>query len=383
MSQSSVISPVTNVVHLTTAHGPFDTRILHKEAKSLDRVGYDVSLIVHYDADETVDGVQIQSLGTADSRIERWQSIPKAYRKAKNASGDIYHFHDPELLPVGLALKRTTDARIVYDVHENFGNIISTREWIPKPIRPVLSKTYPWIQSRIARRFDALVAATEWIAEPLKQRGHSPVVTLHNFPAIEQMTISDVSVERDHEYVLTYVGGLSEVRGVHRMLRVTKCLRDEGYDVGLWLLGPFMTDETERKVKAYIAENNLDDHVRLFGYVAYEDVLGYLSRADVGLALVDRDHYRGGIPTKLFEYMYAELPVVVTEIDATDQYFPDDCGIVVQHPTTENYADAIESLLIDDQRREALGENGPEYVRSEFSWEVEKERLLDLYDSLS
>lgn len=382
ISRSGLIRPVTSVVHLTTVHSAFDTRIFHKEAKSLAEAGHDVTLVAHHETDETVDGVRIESLGTADDRLERWRSIPRAYRTATALSADVYHFHDPELLPVGVALAERTDGKVVYDVHENFGNVISTREWIPAPLRPILSKTYPRVQSRLARRFDALVAATDWVAEPLKRRGHSPVVTLRNFPATEQMTASDVSVERDHEYVLAYVGGLSEVRGIHRMLGVTTRLRDRGHDVGLWLLGPFMTDETERAARAYIDENDLDEHVQLFGYVEYENVLGYLSRADIGLALVDREHYRGGIPTKLFEYMYAGLPVVGTRIDATDRYLPDDCGITVPQSDTEAHAEAVETLLADAERREVARERGPEYVRSEFCWEVESERLLDLYDSL-
>lgn len=382
MSRSN-LNQVVRVAHLTTAHSAFDTRIFHKEAQTLADAGYDVSLVAHHETDETVEGVRIESLGASDGRLERWQSIPDAYRTAKALSADVYHFHDPELLPVGVALSQRTDARIVYDVHENYGNVLSSREWLPGPVRPVLSRAFPAIQSTVARRFDALVAATDWIADPLKRRGHSPLITLRNFPTIEQMSVSDVSVQRDHEHVLTYVGGLAEVRGIYRMLRVTTRLRDRGHDVGLWLLGAFQSDETERRARTYIAENELDDHVRLFGYVDYEDIIGYLSQADVGLALVDREHYRGGIPTKLFEYMYAGLPIVVTQIDATNQYLPDDCGITVPQSDTEAHADAVETLLDDPDRRETANKRGPEHVRTKYCWEVESERLLDLYDSLS
>jgi len=59
------------IVHLTTVHLPFDTRIFHKEAKTLVKAGYDVSLIVQHDKNELVDGVKIIALPKPRSRFTR------------------------------------------------------------------------------------------------------------------------------------------------------------------------------------------------------------------------------------------------------------------------------------------------------------------------
>ena len=90
---------------LTSVHPPFDTRIFHKEATSLAKAGYNVSLVAQHDKDEIVDGIRIVSLPKPKNRIERMtRTVWTAYRKALEIHADIYHFHDPELIPIGLAI---------------------------------------------------------------------------------------------------------------------------------------------------------------------------------------------------------------------------------------------------------------------------------------
>ena len=91
---------------LTSVHPPFDVRIFHKEAKSLVKAGYDVTLIAQHDKEEIVDGIKIINLQKPRNRIERMtKTVWSAYRKAVQLDADIYHFHDPELLPIGIMLK--------------------------------------------------------------------------------------------------------------------------------------------------------------------------------------------------------------------------------------------------------------------------------------
>lgn len=369
---------MTDVVHLSTVHLPFDTRIFHKEAKSLVQAGYDVSLVAHHETDETVDGVQIRSLGTSNNRVDRWQSIPKAYRIAKEANADIYHFHDPELLPVGVALSERTPGKVIYDVHEYFEGKIRKRQWIPDAFKPLLVWTYPRVQRFLIRRFDAVVTATEMIAEPLEGDGVEHVVPVRNFPATDKIEISaDVPIERTHENVLVYVGGLRENRGLFRMIHLLKELRDRGLDVGLWLIGPFQSESDERRFHEEVTQADLQEHVRTFGWMKHLNVFDYLASADVGLAILDPDETERAISTKIFEYMYVNIPVVASGTQATERYVPSDCGSVVSYDDTSEQVEVVAEFL------DAGETKGKEYVEEKYNWNVEKERLLDLYDSLT
>lgn len=371
-----------NVVHIATAHQPFDTRIFHKEARSLSEAGHDVTIVEHHEEDVVRDEIEIAALGTYETRRERMTNVVAAYRRASSIDADVYHFHDPELLPIGVALSLTTDAKVIYDVHEDFDNQIKFKDWIPELIKPLVEHSIVPIQSLCARRFDAVVAANEWIAADFEERGHE-VTTVGNFPMTNEVTIADVTDEVDHEYILSFVGNIDDTHGLLDMIDVTERLRDRGYDVGLWVIGP-VNDPLERQAEERIAAADLDSHVRLFGHVDYEQMFSYLAASDVGLMLVDQDLYEHGLSNKMFEYMYAELPVVANATVSTRKYIPDDVGRHVEDGSDrEAQTDAIASILdLSQEERDEMGARGRKHVLENCSWEQEAEKLVALYDSL-
>jgi len=97
------------IAHLTSVHARYDIRIFHKECVSLAKAGYDVTLVVaDGKGDEEKNGVTIVGVGQKPkSRIKRMiLTVTKVYKAAKRKDADVYHFHDPELLPVGWLLQR-------------------------------------------------------------------------------------------------------------------------------------------------------------------------------------------------------------------------------------------------------------------------------------
>ncbi|GKZ14585.1 glycosyltransferase family 4 protein [Haladaptatus sp. T7] len=374
---------MTSVCILTTVHTPFDTRIFHKQARTLVDAGYEVELLCHHDEDTTKDGIRITTLGTVDSRVERWSHLVKIYQMAIEADADVYHFHDPELLTVGILLSLRTDSKVVYDVHEDYADAIRVREWIPDEIKPVLARGFPQVQSQLARAMDSIVTADLPTANQFVNRGHDSVVTVRNFPRLENIEFGEVDGENDSEYTLSYVGGLDSERGLQRMLKLTHKLRQRDIDVTLRLIGPFQNDDVERKAKSYIRRHDLESAVELLGYVDYEDMFAYLYQSDLGLVLVDTARFERNVPTKMFEYMYAELPVVATKSGSTERYLDSDYSIFVSESLRESDVDAVTELLRDEEKRSEMGDAGRQRVVDEYCWEEEKANLVELYDELT
>jgi glycosyltransferase involved in cell wall biosynthesis len=373
---------MTHVVHLTSVHYPFDTRIFHKQLQSLAAAGYQTTLIAHHDEPTTDrDGVRIVSLGDVDTRVQRWSNLPKLFRIARRQRADVYHIHDPELLPIGVLLSATTDAKIVYDVHEDYVDAIAVREWIPQPVKPFLQTAFPAVQSALTRALDLIVTADDSTRDRLAARTSTPVVSVRNLPTVGDIEIGE-GPDREHDHVLTYVGGLDRERGLLTMLDLTARLRERGLDVGLWLLGPFQDDEIEHEARQLMREAGLTEHVRLFGYVDYADVFSHLASADIGLLLADEARFERNVPTKFFEYLSAGLPVVMTDIPSLEPYAEPSYAVTVSEDDLESMVEETALLLENTNAREAMGEAGREAVVSTYSWEVERERLLEAYEGI-
>src|SRR5512137_2848416 len=114
---------MAQVCILSSVHIALDNRVFYREARSLQRVGYSVTLIAVHPRDEIKDGVHIVAL----PRVRRWQRPLlwwRLLRLALASRADIYHFHDPELLLVTPWLRLLTGRPVVYDVHESYPDFV-------------------------------------------------------------------------------------------------------------------------------------------------------------------------------------------------------------------------------------------------------------------
>ena len=95
------------ITHLTSVHPRYDTRIFLKECTSLAKK-YQVNLVVaDGKGDEVKNGVSLYDVGKESGRLNRILKTPKKIlKKAIDLDSDIYHLHDPELVFIGLELKK-------------------------------------------------------------------------------------------------------------------------------------------------------------------------------------------------------------------------------------------------------------------------------------
>lgn len=154
------MSTAKRVVHMTTVHHPYDPRIYHKECTSLHKAGYDVTLIAQKDEQAIKEERQINHipLKKYSSRLKRMIfGTFAAYKKAKRLKADVYHFHDPELLPVGWLLKRKNNV-VIYDIHEDYITSILQKEYMKKPLRNFVAKVYRLLETFFTRKMELCLA---------------------------------------------------------------------------------------------------------------------------------------------------------------------------------------------------------------------------------
>ena len=173
------------VCHITSVHPVEDVRIFQKECVSLAKARYDVTLIQQGESYEK-SGIHILGFGEiAPNRFQRMLfTARKAYRKALAADADIYHLHDPELLPYGLKLKRRGKT-VIFDSHEDVPADILGKEWLPVFLRKGISRLYMWYENRCFAQMDAVIGVTPHICDRIRRQcARAELIT--NYPILEE-----------------------------------------------------------------------------------------------------------------------------------------------------------------------------------------------------
>lgn len=207
------------VCHFTSCHETTDDRIFLKECQSLCQNGFEV-YIVGKGCNQEVAGIHIIGCGEPGNRMKRIMSFSKiVYKKAKELDCDIYHFHDPELLPYGLKLKRL-GKKVIFDSHEDVPAQILDKEWIFYPLRRIISEIYKRYETYAVRQFDAVITATPHIAEMFKGRTKK-VIVINNYPKLDDIEFHNKPFT-ERERIICYAGGINALRGENIMIEAMK-----------------------------------------------------------------------------------------------------------------------------------------------------------------
>jgi len=365
---------------LTTAHSPFDTRIFYKQARSLEQAGYQVVIIAPYQRSESRGTIKILGVTPPKNRVSRMIILPfRLIKKALQQGAEIYHIHDPDLLPAAWFIKKFTPSKIIYDVHENYAEVIKSRSWMPALLRPILSTWISLIERALANSLDGIVAVTEDIQDLFNVR-HA--VLVRNYPRLDLVKPErnlDVSSLQKDSVKLIYVGDLTRVRGIVEIVKSMEYL-DPASAVELVLVGGYSEQDLEgilRSLKGFERVNHL-------GRVPYSAVADHLLNADVGLVcLHPLPRYKKSLPVKMFEYMAAGLPVVASDFPTWRAIIEDcQCGVLVDPESPEDIAERILSLVENPDLRLRMGQNGLMAVREKYNWSSEEKKLLGIYHAL-
>ena len=368
---------------LTSVHPCFDVRIFEKQARSLSQAGYEVTLVGIADFEErTVDGIRVLGLPQPSTRALRPLNWWRILRIALRERADLYHFHDPELLPVGGLIGKLTGRPIVYDVHENYPEDILTKEWVPSALRGVLSLLFRVFEDNAVRFVDGVVVVNEHLAERFK--GKSRVATVFNYSRLDSAANAEHSREgAEHQPVryFIYAGRISDDRGLHECAQALGRLEES--DVELHCAGR-MGHVGEEGFRELLEGQRPHSRFKYLGLLPHEAIPPLLQDALAGL-LCFRPTPNNvlGTPNKLFEYMSSALPVIASDFPFIRQVVLEaDCGILVQAEDVEEIASAMERILRDPENAARMGRNGLQAIKERYNWQREEKKLLSLYASL-
>ena len=364
------------ITHVTSAHPRYDTRIFLKMCSSLaTNKNYNVSLIVaDGNGDEKKNSVNVFDVGAkTGGRIARMtKTVKRVFEKAVELNSDIYHLHDPELIPIGLKLKKLGKV-VIFDAHEDLPKQLLGKHYLNKILRVVLSKSFELYEKYSCKKFDYIITATPYIRDKfLKINKNS--VDINNFPILGELS-NDISWSEKRNEVC-YVGEIAQIRGIKEIVKAMEYTEN----IKLILAGDFSEEAVENEVKSYEEWDKVD----ALGYLNRDDISSVYKFAKAGLVtLYPISNYLDALPVKMFEYMSAGLPVIASNFPLWKEIVEgNNCGICVNPLKPEEIANAISYIISNPKEAEIMGQNGKKAVMERYNWDIEKEKLYKVYENL-
>jgi glycosyltransferase involved in cell wall biosynthesis len=368
------------VVVLSSGHGAQDPRIFLKQCVSLREAGHEVVFVVPHNQNEVVKGIQIQAIPRPRSRLERIAITPwKVLRAAIGLRANIYHFHDPELIPIGLIL-RALGKKVVYDAHEDLPQDTLDKSWIPIGLRRIVSWLLRSLENIAVHQYSGVITVNEIIATRFR-RCNSKTIVINNYPIMKELPydVSNPILRYSSKKVVNF-GGISKFRCIQEIVEASDLLPRHA-NVRFIVGGG--TDSTE--LLAQISRLPGWRGVQYVGSVSRREMFSILAESAIAIILYSNtpNHYQVG-SNRLFESLGMGLPVITSNFPAwIDLVEGNDCGICVDPENPECIANAIQYLISNPQVAAEKGRRGRSLAVERFNWEVEGPRLLRFYENLN
>lgn len=368
-----------------------DARV-RKEAATLARAGYDVTVLAYQDgmlpAVEETDGFHIQriALWSDEQRhpgirqpLRYLEFTVRAAHLLAAMDPDVCHAHAVQALPACWLASRVKRCHLIYDAHEyERGRDFSSARNIPALMKLAWS-----LPESLFIRKGKVITVSDSLATALAETYQIPrPLVLRNVPESCTQTPESDWLSKNYDLsdgspIVLYQGKLSQGRGLENLLRSAQFL--PGVVIAIVGDGPL-----EDELRSLSRELLHPAQVVFAGRVPLSLLPQVTQSAQVGAVLTQNtclNHYYS-LPNKLFEYVHAGIPVVGSDLpeiaDIIDKY---EIGKVVDPESPQSIASGIRSLVHDPDRYQRA-KCRTKHMVDDYNWRIESQKLLTFYRRL-
>jgi glycosyltransferase involved in cell wall biosynthesis len=369
------------ICHITSMHPWDNVRIYQRACMGLLKKGLEIHLIATYPGKKPQEsGVQFHWLKQRQGWKRRIYSSREAYKLALNIDADVFHFHDPDLLPWMLFLS-FKGKKVVYDAHENYTERVLGLSF-PNWIRLPLAKFWSFFECFCVAKFAGIITTT-YSMQSIFSNINIPKLVVSN--TIYLSALGDVNLKVDKKPFTIYTSGShSDKRNCMQTIEALPFILKKIPEVRLIFVGTYYPEDYDIRLKYRAKELGVERRVETEGILSYKDNFSRTAQMEIGCVFYeDNVNNRVTIPNRLFEYMYAGVAVIGESFFEVKKVIEEShCGILVNSSDPESIADGVIRLFSDIAALRKMQSNGRSKIISTYAYEHELEKMNAFYNSL-
>ena len=372
-----------HVCHITSMHQWNDDRIYERACRMLVRLGHRVTLI----ATEGTGCDELREMGFVAIKDRphglgrRVLSSRDALSLARNLKADIYHFHDPDLLPWMRRLA-AEGRHVVYDVHENYQARFDM--WgLPGPLSRLSATLFRAYERSCAARFAGVVAVSDSVLglfDGARQDG----CVVQNVPDTERFGSIGGGDDRHGPPVIYTSGTHSDARNCLQTIDAMPYVLERHPEVSFSFVGRYDPPGYDEALRERARHLGVESALRVEGLLPWEENFRRTAKAHIGCVFYeDNPNNRVTIPNRLFEYMMCGVAVVAHDFPELANIIKGSkCGRLVDSKQAISIATGINSLLDQPDNIQIFGNNGRSAVLETYNFRQQCLVMIEFYSRI-
>ncbi|MFA7542989.1 MAG: glycosyltransferase [Candidatus Cloacimonadaceae bacterium] len=370
---------------ISNSHLTGDVRLYHKLGHSLSHIADTYIISSKGMMNRQQNPHQIVVEGGSALKI-----LHALYREAKKIKPDIVISVEPLTLLPGIALKKKLGCRLLFDLHEFFAEAHTERYHFL--LRPLIKELYLALQKALLHYTEGGIAVNQEILNQLfGVHAREPrYLVLPNYPVkhvweIPQDIPSSLAKLSDMSFDLVYIGGITESRGIIKILKSISILKVRYPHFRILIVGKFNNPDIEKDFNKSVNRFNLNANIYLQEWIPAERIGILLKRSRFGLWLFDPRVKRMSLatPLKVLEYLAAGLPVISIKTPLMKSIIErNDLGILSAY-RARDIAQAISKMLdMPEAEYNAMSQRCLSISEERFNWNALEPQLFELIERL-
>ncbi len=294
---------------------------------------------------------------------------------------EAVHIHDLPLANVGKRLRKRHGLKLVVDLHENWPALLRVSPYTKTLLGRLLSPGFLWVryEKKVLHHADMIIVVVREAKERLIKLGinGSRIVVVSNTLKLDDFELPDLQPDPNH-FTLYYAGGITYHRGLETAVEAIGQVRDRIPGIRLLIAG---SGKYQQRLQEMVDKYNLENHVQFTGHLPLSEVAANLAMADAALIPhLKTAHTDSTIPHKLFQYMYANKPVIASDCVPLERIISETKGgIIFRSGAAFDLADKIMKLY----NKEETILPARKWVKKKYNWDHDARTLVSLYKNMA